>query len=152
MNVTCGSVRREDVLRDVCITDQALFELEGFHLERWIKEIAEDRRLLLNIASFPIPEVELKKCVFTPKLVWDIKDCEIDFIGSVPESNVLLLGSCKRNFEHVDHENLLAHFAKLKTSQKYNSLLNHLCTSFLKLHLRNYNPLHNITDQIKKYT
>jgi hypothetical protein len=164
MNGTCGSVRREDVLRDVCITDKALFELEGFHLERWIKEIAEDRRLLLNIASFPIPEVDLKKCVFTPKLVWDIKDCEIDFIGSVLESNLLLLGSCKRNVEHVDHENLLAHLEKLKTLKNttpYSTtwlstlklqLMRFLCTSFLKLHLRNYNPSHNITDQIKKYT
>eukprot|EP00299_Pterocystis_sp_00344_P018676 c9319_g1_i1.p2 GENE.c9319_g1_i1~~c9319_g1_i1.p2 ORF type:complete len:120 (-),score=13.29 c9319_g1_i1:88-447(-) len=45
---------------------------------------------------------------------WDIKDCEIDLIGTVPSSKLLLIGSCKRSASKVSPKNLSGHWEHLK--------------------------------------
>jgi hypothetical protein len=97
-DTTTAQIKREDVDSVVPqIPLHHLFEMmEGLHFERWIKEIAQDRHLLCSTSCFPhLPSHGV--CDFTPKIVWDIKDAEIDILASHPVSNTLIYGSCKRN-------------------------------------------------------
>lgn len=92
--------RREDFRRSVSISEDELRNLEGFHFEEWIKEIAEDRQLLLHKPA--IPNFSPSQFVFLAKLTWDFKDIEIDFLAAQPETNILVVGSCKRNRSKVN--------------------------------------------------
>jgi hypothetical protein len=104
-----------------------LFEMmEGLHFERWIKEIAQDRHLLCSTSCFPhLPSNGV--CDFTPKIVWDNQDAEIDILASHPVSNTLIYGSCKRNASKIDHKNLIEHVKKLEEDTMiFTKLLKHL--------------------------
>jgi len=106
-----SNIRREDVDRTSSISAKVLAQMEGFHLERWIKEIAQDRHLLCSTACFP--HLLSGVCDFTPKLVWDIP-AEIDIIASHPVTNTLIYGSCKRSYSNINHKNLMEHVKKLE--------------------------------------
>lgn len=96
--------------------------------ELWVKEIAQDRHLLCSAPCFPyLPSADV--CQFTPKLVWDIPNTEIDIIASHPSSNTLIYGSCKRSSSKIDCKNLEDHVNQLeKEKEKFENLL-----TFLKL-------------------
>lgn len=120
-------VKREDVQRELNIDEESFCQLEGNHLETWIREIAEDRRLLLNIPAFPVTGLSNSRVNIAPRINWDIKDCEIDLIASCPADNILFVGSCKRSKAKTSPENLNTHFNALKKSTKFNALLKELC-------------------------
>jgi hypothetical protein len=84
------------VYRTVCIPPTTIDCIEGLHFEKWIKEIAEDRSLLLN----------------QPKI------SDGDLIASQPSSNTLILGSCKSSETKNDIAGLVNHWEKLENHKK----------------------------------
>jgi len=120
-----AQIKREDVDRVPQIPSHLIEIMEGLHFERWIKEIAQDRHLLCSTSCFP--HLPCGMCDFTPKIVWDIKDVEIDILASHPVSNTLIYGSCKRNASKIDHKNLIEHVKKLEEDKMiFTKLLKHL--------------------------
>jgi hypothetical protein len=110
------AVRREDVTREPNVPDAVIHQVEGFHLEKWIREIAEDRRMLLKKVSFPFLK-EDRPCEFLPSVSWDVDNIEIDLIASQPSTNTVIVGSCKRSPSKIDHRNLEDHWKRLISRQ-----------------------------------
>ena len=114
--------RREDIKCEGRNIDVSHFQehADGVHLERWIKEIAQDRYRLKGCPSFPNLESSAP-CIFAPRLSWDkqeVNGLEIDLIASQPSTNTIIIGSCKRSGSSVDPDNLRTH---------YRDLLEHCC-------------------------
>ena len=119
MKTYWNSIKRDDVYRHCNEMGELVINAEGFQLERWIREILEDRKLLLGIPVLPGPEFGHLNDIFLleKKISWsnkqiDIKDVEIDILGSFPGHKTLIVGSCKRSFSKHSESNLLEHWKK----------------------------------------
>ena len=139
---------------------------QEYHLENWIRKIAEDRCLLLHIPMIPIPILEYEIPIFPPSLLWDtlgkeeflvkknlqiestppnnqnaldetiskINDTEkksqkseINFVCGLPNSKILVVGSCKGDEAKFSHTNLLDQFYRIKENTSlFVNLLKHL--------------------------
>lgn len=134
-----NQIRREDDSCDLKIPDEILAQQEAFTWERWVVEIAQDRRRLCMNSCFPfLPNADM--CTFCPKLLWSSADVEIDIVAGHPSSNTLILGSCKRSSTKIDNEELLGHVLRLETKEKtaYGNLLKHLSLNPENLRKRYY--------------
>jgi hypothetical protein len=77
-----------------------------------VREILEDRKLLLGISALPGPDFELLSRIFLIETNISWKNCdniEIDILGSYPSEKILVIGSCKRSFDKHNEECLLTH-------------------------------------------
>lgn len=127
-NTIRHSPRREDILRAICPQfEEIFFGFERFFFERWICEIIEDRYLIAKIA--PIPHISSESDIprFLPKVDFDIAgDIEIDIIVSLPVSNIIVFGSCKRFPEHNDISGLRTHCENFKNDSCFSEVLDEL--------------------------
>lgn len=117
--------RREDVIREPNISPDIFHQGEGFHLEKWIREIAEDRHMLLKEKSFPFLQ-EDRQCEFLPSVIWEFANIEIDLIASQPSTNTIIVGSCKRSHSKINHANLTGHWEALQKEKCFHAVLSNL--------------------------
>lgn len=117
--------KREDIKRIEDIPESVINQMEGYHWEVWIREIAEDRQLLCNVSAFPHLQSD-DICIFAPALNWDLDgnvEVEIDVVASQPSSNTLILGSCKRSHSKISFNNLDGHLHRLAAHESFGALL-----------------------------
>lgn len=123
------AISKRNVSRNSAIDVHDFENLEGAHLEKWIKEIAEDRVILSKCPPFPFLNSN-DMCLFAPRMAWDdVENVEIDVIAGQPSTNTLILASCWRSDSEIKHENLTNCFERLQTSKQsahYPALVNFL--------------------------
>lgn len=119
MKAYWSTIKREDVHRICNKMVEKVAAVEGFQFERWIREILEDRKLLLNIPVIPGPSFNHLNDIFLleKNISWsnkqsDIKEVEIDILGSFPANKTLIVGSCKRSFSQHNEAILRDHWEK----------------------------------------
>jgi hypothetical protein len=91
--------------------------LEGAHFETWVRDIIEDRYMTKALALLPHADFTFQDFCginISPKTVFDgEKQAEVDFLASIPQRKILLVGSCKRNSSKTNHQNLRQHWENL---------------------------------------
>jgi hypothetical protein len=129
--------QEEDVTRDFAIPEEILREQEAFVWERWVVEIAQDRRHLCKEPCFPFLE-NSHMCTFCPKLMW-FEDVEIDVVAGHPSTNTLIVGSCKRSSAQICQQELLDHVERFQAkTDAWQNVLEHLSLSRESLQVRYY--------------
>lgn len=143
-------VSRVDVARDLTISEDILRQQEAFAWQRWVVEIAQDRRQLCMEPCFPFLENN-DTCTFCPKLVWP-RDVEIDVVAGHPSTNTLIVGSCKRSSAQICNNELLGHVERLKAKRDaWQNILAHLSLRQDTLQMRYYHFVPEVSEQDRDY-
>lgn len=118
--------RAADVSDDL----EKLSVLEEMNLERWIREIVEDRYMLTpEVPLLPHPDFQFHspcRPIVETKLYWDCEKTELDFIVSLPGEKIVLVGSCKRLVSSIDHKRLVESWKDLNDAYSLEGLFERL--------------------------
>jgi hypothetical protein len=112
------NITRPGLIRELnYFSDDQMDQLEGAHFETWVRDIIEDRYMTKALALLPHADFTFQDFCginISPKTVFDgEKQAEVDFLASIPQRKILLVGSCKRNSSKTNHQNLRQHWENL---------------------------------------